>query len=121
MNERGGDRRAAGGPPKPPGRSSPKANGLNELGHLGPGPGAGRGRDERARKVANEAGLAALAEEMHRPPGGRSGRRRKGGQHPSPAVGSKRESSSVWPCCWCWSEGVPGMPTTSLMDSSASM
>ena len=76
MNERGGDRRAAGGPPKPPGRSSPKANGLNELGHLGPGPGAGRGRDEE-RKVANEAGLAALAEEMHRPPGGRSGRRRK--------------------------------------------
>jgi LCP family protein required for cell wall assembly len=76
MNERGGDRRAAGGPPKPPGRPSPKANGLNELGHLGPGPGAGRGRDEE-RKVANEAGPAALAEEMHRPQGGRSGRRRK--------------------------------------------
>jgi LCP family protein required for cell wall assembly len=45
----------------------------------GPGPSARRGGDEE-RPVANEAGLAALAQEMYRPDGGRSDRRRKAGR-----------------------------------------
>ena len=88
MNERGGDGgAAAGGPQRPRADPSPKANGLNELGHLGPGPGAGRGRDEE-RKVANEAGLAALGRGASAP--GRSERSSsQGGQQPVAAVGDQ--------------------------------
>ena len=75
MTERGGDGRASGGPPGPQRRPSSSESGLEALGQTGPGPGA-RGDRDKERKVANEAGLMALAEEMHRPKGGRAGRRR---------------------------------------------
>ena len=75
MTERAGDRRAAGGPPEPRHRPPSSENGLDTLGQLGPGRGP---RADRANepKVANETGLMALAEQMHRPTGGRAGRRR---------------------------------------------
>jgi LCP family protein required for cell wall assembly len=75
MTERGGDGRASGGPPEPQRRPLSSGNGLDALGQTGPGPGARADRDKEG-KVANEAGLMALAEEMHRPKGGRAGRRR---------------------------------------------
>lgn len=75
MTERGEDWRVPGGPPGPPRRPSSSGNGLDALGQLGPAPGAG-GVGDNERKVANEAGLMALAEEMYRPKGGRAAVRR---------------------------------------------
>jgi LCP family protein required for cell wall assembly len=77
MTERGGDGRAAGGPPGTPSRPPSRGNGLEAVGRTAPGPGAAADGDNE-RRVANEAGLMALAEEMHRPRGGRAGRRRAG-------------------------------------------
>jgi LCP family protein required for cell wall assembly len=75
MTERAGGGRANGGPPGSQRNPSSGGNGSDASGPLGAGPGASGSRDNE-RKVANEAGLMALAEEMHRPTGGRGGRRR---------------------------------------------
>jgi LCP family protein required for cell wall assembly len=74
MTDRGGDGRASG----PQNRPSTRGHGLTALGPGGPGPSAPGGGDNE-RKVANEAGLMALAEQMHRPVGGRGERRRTPG------------------------------------------
>jgi LCP family protein required for cell wall assembly len=74
MTERGGGGRANGGPPGSQHRPSSSGNGLDAPGQPGAGPGAPGSRDNE-QKVANEAGLMALADEMHRPTGGRGGRR----------------------------------------------
>jgi LCP family protein required for cell wall assembly len=84
MTERGGDGRASGGPPEPQRPQSSSGNGLESLGQSRPGPSA-RGDRDNERKVANEAGLMALAEEMHGPKKGRAGRR-----HAAPTTRRRR-------------------------------
>jgi LCP family protein required for cell wall assembly len=84
MTERGGDGRASGGPPEPQRPQTSSGNGLESLGRTGPGPDAPGDRDKE-RKVANEAGLMALAEEMHGPKKGRAGRR-----HAAPTTRRRR-------------------------------
>jgi LCP family protein required for cell wall assembly len=81
MTERGHDRRATGRPGRSPHRPSSNNGGYDARGELTEGPDLSvrRAEDDEPR-VANEAGLTALAEEMYRPHGGRSDRRRKAGQ-----------------------------------------